>query len=45
MERISVGGYAVERALRRKRKVLDDDLPAIADAYRAFRAEHPEPGL
>jgi len=20
-------------------------LPAIADAYRAFRAEHPEPGL
>jgi type I restriction enzyme M protein len=45
VERISVGGYTVERTLRRKTKVLDDDLPAIADAYRAFRAQHAEPGL
>jgi type I restriction enzyme M protein len=45
IERISVGGYTVERTLRRKTKVLDDDLPAIADAYRAFRAQHAEPGL
>jgi len=45
VERISVGGYTVERPLRRKRKVLDDDLPAIAEAYRAFRVQQPEPGL
>ena len=43
-ERIRVKGKSVERVLRRKEKTLDDDLPRIADAYRAFRAEHPEPG-
>ena len=28
----------------RRRKVIDNDLPKIAAAYHAFRAEHPEPG-
>ena len=31
--------------MRRKEKILDDDLPVIADRYRAFRREHPEPGI
>lgn len=45
VERISVSGYTVERRLRRKAKVVDDDLPAIGKAYREFRIEHPEPGI
>jgi type I restriction enzyme M protein len=43
-ERIRVGGRSVVRVLRRKEKIVDDDLPRIADAYRAFRANNPEPG-
>lgn len=43
-ERIRVNGKTVERVLRRKEKTLDDDLPRIADAYRAFRKDTPEPG-
>jgi type I restriction enzyme M protein len=43
-ERIRVNGQSVLRVLRRKEKSVDDDLPRIADAYRAFRAEHREPG-
>jgi type I restriction enzyme M protein len=44
IERISVNGYTVERTLRRKRKVLDNDQPAISVAYHDFRRAHPEPG-
>lgn len=44
-ERITVSGYTVERKLRRKSKVVDDDLPAIAEGYREFRQRHPEPGV
>jgi type I restriction enzyme M protein len=44
IETITVGGRKVARTLRRKAKILDDDLPVIADRYRAFRREHPEPG-
>jgi type I restriction enzyme M protein len=44
VERIRVGGKHVTRTLRRKKKVVDDDLPKIADAYRAFREKSPEPG-
>lgn len=43
-ERIRIGGTVVVRTLRRKRRILDDDLPSIAEAYRVFRVEHPEPG-
>lgn len=43
-ERIRIGGRSVERVLRRKQRILDDDLPDIAAAYRAFRSENPEPG-
>ncbi len=43
-ERIRLGGKSVVRILRRKEKTVDDDLPRIAEAYRAFRASNPEPG-
>ena len=44
VERIRTNGHFVERRLRRKKKVLDDDLPLIADAYREFRTTNKEPG-
>ena len=44
VETITVGGRKVARTLRRKERILDDDLPEIAKRYRAFRQEHPEPG-
>ena len=44
VETITVGGRRVARTLRRKQRILDDDLPEIAKRYRAFRQEHPEPG-
>ncbi len=44
IERIRVNGNFVERELRRKQKIVDDDLPRIAQAYREFREENREPG-
>jgi type I restriction enzyme M protein len=44
IERIRIGDRVVTRTLKRKKKILDDDLPKIAEAYAAFRAQHPEPG-
>lgn len=44
IERIRVGGQMVTRRLRRKRKVVDDDLPGVAEAYREFRTKNREPG-
>jgi type I restriction enzyme M protein len=43
VERIRMNGHFVERRFRRKKKVIDDDLPLIADAYREFRAKNKEP--
>ncbi|WP_082673908.1 N-6 DNA methylase [Thiohalocapsa sp. ML1] len=43
-ERVRYRGEWVTRTLKRKRRIPDNDLPAIAAAYRKFRAEHPEPG-
>jgi type I restriction enzyme M protein len=45
LERIRIGGKSVTRTLRRKRKVVNDDLPKIAEAYWEFRKEQAEPGL
>ena len=39
-----VNGREGARTLRRKEKIVDDDLPEIARRYHAFRQEHPEPG-
>ena len=44
IETITVGGRKVARTLRRKEKILDNDLPEIAERYRAFRRQHAEPG-
>ncbi len=44
IERIRVNGSVVERRLQRREKVVDDDLPLIAEAYREFRKKNPEPG-
>jgi type I restriction enzyme M protein len=43
-ERVRVGDRSVIRVLKRKEKTVDNDLPDIAKAYAAFRAEHSEPG-
>lgn len=43
-ERIRVGGRVIERDLKRKEKILDDDLPIIAEKYKEFRQKYPEPG-
>jgi len=44
LETITVGGKRVVRTLRRKSKIVDDDLPVIAERYRAFRKANREPG-
>ena len=44
-ETIRFSGEKVKRTLRRKQKIVNDDLPKIADAYREFRSQNPEPGL
>jgi type I restriction enzyme M protein len=44
IERVRVGGRSIVRVLKRKEKVIDDDLRGIAGAYREFRSEYPEPG-
>ena len=43
IETITVSGRKVTRTLRRKERIPHNDLPEIADRYRAFRQDHPEP--
>ena len=43
-ESIAVGGRRVMRTIRRKERIVNDDLPEIARRYRSFRQQHPEPG-
>ena len=43
-ERIRVNGSVVSRTLRRKKKIVDDDLPKIAEAYQEFLRQHRESG-
>lgn len=38
-ERVRVGGQSIVRILRRKDKIIDDDLPRIAEAYHNFVAD------
>jgi type I restriction enzyme M protein len=42
IERIRVNGSVVSRTLRRKQKIVDDDLPKIVEAYQAFMRQHRE---
>ena len=43
LETITVNGRNVTRTLQRKKRIPDNDLPKIAERYRVFRREHPEP--
>jgi type I restriction enzyme M protein len=45
IERIRIGERVIERPLRRKQKIVDNDLPVVAQKYREFRQEYPEEGL
>ncbi|WP_329171952.1 N-6 DNA methylase [Streptomyces decoyicus] len=45
VERLNIRGKEVARPLRRSKKVIDNDLPVIAEKYRQFRAEYPVPGI
>jgi type I restriction enzyme M protein len=44
IERIRVNGSMVSRTLRRKSKIVDDDLPKSAEAYRKFLQQYGVPG-
>lgn len=44
-QRIQLRGYDRTIIVPRKAKVIDNDLPEIAKAYRAFRDKYPEPGM
>lgn len=43
-EQRRIDGKVISKLLRRRKRQLDNDLPDIANAYRAFRAKYPEPG-
>lgn len=44
-ERVRVNGQEETNVLRQVAKVVDNDLPQIANAYKEFREKYPEPGL
>lgn len=44
IRQVRVNGHRVERRFRRKTRLVDDDLPEIAKAYREFRTTNKEPG-
>lgn len=43
-ESFRIGGRVVTRTFTRRKKVVDDDLPKIGNAYRKFRRKNKEPG-
>lgn len=43
-ERVRVAGRSILRVLKRKEKTVDDDLPVIAEAYKAFLEQHRSEG-
>ncbi len=43
-EVLNPDGHTETRVIQRRQKVIDNDLPKIAEAYHAFRCHHPEPG-
>lgn len=44
-EQRRIDGKIVTKMLRRRRPIIDDDLPKIAEAYKAFRVKYREPGI
>lgn len=45
VERIRIGDRVVESRIRRPKKIVDNDLPVVAERYREFRTMYKEPGL
>ena len=43
-EQRRIDGKLVTKMLRRRRPILNDDLPKITEAYKVFRAKYSEPG-
>ena len=43
-EQRRIDGKLVTKILRRRRPILNDDLPKITEAYKVFRAKYSEPG-
>lgn len=44
-ERIRIKGKNIIRKLKRRSKILDNDLPKVAKAFREFREKNPEPSI
>lgn len=44
-EQIRIGDRIIERNLRRQEKIVDDDLPIVAEKYQEFRQEYQIPGI
>jgi type I restriction enzyme M protein len=44
-EQIRVRGVDLTNQVQRLVRVVDNDLPKIAKAYKAFREKYPEPGV
>ena len=44
-ERVRRNGHEEIRTIWRTKKVVDNDLPDIAEGYQRFRAAHSEPGV
>jgi type I restriction enzyme M protein len=45
VEKIRIGEKVIERNLRRRERISDNDLPEIVKAYQEFRRQYPEPGI
>jgi type I restriction enzyme M protein len=43
-ESVWLGGKEINRKRKERRLVIDDDFPTIAEEYRKFRSQNPEPG-
>ncbi|SDT60949.1 methylation-associated defense system DNA methyltransferase MAD2 [Actinoplanes derwentensis] len=44
VENVRRNGVQTVRRITRREKAIDNDLPVIAERYREFRKQHPEPG-
>jgi type I restriction enzyme M protein len=45
VEKIRIGEKTIERNLRRRERIPDNDLPEIVKAYQEFRLKYVEPGI
>ena len=43
-ETVTFSGKEIKRKRKERRLLLDDDFPVIAEEYKKFRSQNPEPG-